>query len=151
MGFWNLKSWAVFQFQISPCFFHESAQPTFHPVNDIRWIQGNAWQLVILRFLTQVKKFLLPQLNCKCTKPLMRLDLYGSHPTSHPLLLTPKLTTSSWMLFSHSCTACSSCLLSVCSSAHLWQPLSPPLCLFHSTIYFLSMTLASYFVARVNY
>lgn len=93
MCFWNLKSWAVFQFQISSCFFHKSAQQKFHPVNSIRGIQGDAWQLVLLPSLTEVKKFLLPQLTCKCTKPLLRLDLYGPHPTSHSLPLTPKLTT----------------------------------------------------------
>lgn len=151
MCFWNLKSWAVFQFQISSCFFHESAQQKFHPTNSIRGIQGDAWQLVLLPSLTEVKKFLLPQLTCKCTKPLLRLDLYGPHPTSHPSPLTPKLTTSFWMLFFHFCAACSFMPFSLCSSAHLWQPLSPPPLPHCSTIYFLSMTLTSYFVARVNY
>lgn len=151
MCFWNLKSWAVFQFQISSCFFHESAQQKFHPMNSIRGIQGKAWQLVLLPFLTEVKKFLLPQLTCKWTKPLMRLDLYGPHPTSHPLPLTPKLTTSFWILFSHSCAACSFMPFSSlfkCPSLTTSEPTPLPHC---STVYFLSMTLTSYFVARVNY
>lgn len=150
MGFWNLKSWAVFQFQISPCFFYESAHEKFHPMSNIRRIQGNVWQLVILPFLTQVKKFLLPQLDCKCTKPLMRLGLYGLHSTSHPLLLTCKLTTSSWMLFSHSCAACSfmpSWSLIKCPSLTATEPTPLP----HSFYNLFSMTLTSYFVARVHY